>query len=340
MLPAMNEASIVEIEGVRTAILREPSSESEARVALDLGANVYRYRTALGDVLAEPADMATLRERPTRWGSACLFPFPGRIQGGQFSFAGRSIQLPVDVRDGNAIHGVVRKRAWRAIRLGAADGDGAFAQARISTAEAAIPTAEWPWPFELTLTVSLRGGALRMHTEARNTGVEPMPIGLGFHPYFPITNRTEVWIDATEEWGQGAGLPNAERRAIGPGDWPRKPMAIGQILPDSQSAEGPVRNRLVRRQVRGPSDAPGGISAGLRDVDRNMAVTMRASAGFGRMVFFTPAAPPLVSLEPQTCVPNAHRLAGEGRDDAGLVVLRAGESWRGWWELRAEALRP
>src|SRR5262245_26048119 len=151
--------------------------------------------------------MATLRERPTRWGSACLFPYPGRIKEGRFRFRGREVQLPVDGRDGNAIHGVVRTRPWRITSLAAGD-DGASVTARISTAEERVPTAEWPWPFGLALTISLRGGVLRVATEVQNDGAEPMPFGLGFHPYFPTpfgpgeAERCEVWIEADEKWAQ------------------------------------------------------------------------------------------------------------------------------------------
>ncbi|HEV8635264.1 MAG TPA: aldose 1-epimerase [Chloroflexota bacterium] len=343
----MSDVSLTEIEGAGTAVLREPSTGSEVHVVADVGANVARFRTRVGDrpveVLAAPPDMATLRERPTRWGSACLFPYPGRIKEGRFRFRGREIQLPVDPRDGNAIHGAVRTRPWRIAGMAAGE-DGASVTARISTAEARIPTAEWPWPFELALTISLRGGVLRVATEAQNVGAEPMPFGLGFHPYFPIplgsgdAGRCEVWIEASERWGHEGGLPTGEVTPIGPEEWPRRATPLAQVPPDSQMAEGPVRNVLVRRDVSGPSDAPGGVRAGLRDPQNGVAVTLTASAGFGRIVLFTPASPPVISLEPQTCVPNAHRLAGETDRPTGLVVLDPGGRWRGWWDVRAEAI--
>jgi aldose 1-epimerase len=323
LAPAMSEANVTTVDGLETVILRD--GNAEAHVVSGLGANVARFRVGDVEVLASPPDMATLRERPTRWGSACLFPFPGRIQGGRFTFRGKTIQLPVDGRDGNAIHGVVRTRPWRVLSA-----DAAKVRARISTAAAGIPAAEWPWPFELTLTVTLNDGRLRVATEARNVGSEAMPIGLGFHPYFHVDDKTLVQIDATEEWAQEAGLPTGQVRQLTAREWPRKALPIGQIPPDSQMAEGPVRNRLVRKAGTGRA----GVRATLTYPTHRVALS--ANAGFRRMVFFTPASPPLVSLEPQTCVPNAHRLAGEGNDETGLVVLVPGRSWRGWWELRVE----
>ena len=82
-------------------VLREPATGSEAQVVLDLGANVHRFRTRVGgrdvDVLASAPDADTLRARPTRFGSAPLFPYPGRIEAGRFIFAGREIQSPSPV---------------------------------------------------------------------------------------------------------------------------------------------------------------------------------------------------------------------------------------------------
>lgn len=319
----MSEANITHVDGLETVVLRE--GDAEAHVVTGLGANVATYRVGGVEVLASPPDMATLRERPTRWGSACLFPFPGRIQGGRFTFRGREVQLPVTAPDGNAIHGVVRTRPWRVVEASATR-----VRARITTAEAGIPTEEWPWPFELTLTVSLNGGALGVHTEVRNVGTEAMPFGLGFHPYFRIDDATLAQIDATEEWTQDAGLPTGQVRELAADEWPRVALPFGQIPPDSEMPEGPVRNRLLRRR----ESADEGVRATLRYPDRE--VIMTANGAFRRMVFFTPASPPLVSLEPQTCVPNAHRMAGEGNADTGLVVLEPGQAWQGAWELRVE----
>ena len=55
------------------------------------------------------------------------------------------------------------------------------------------------------------------------------------------------------------------------------------------------------------------------------------------MVFFTPVQPPVVSLEPHTCVPNAVNLSSRGLP-AGTIELGPGQSWQGWWELRARAI--
>src|SRR5262245_61826763 len=114
-MPDAPTTTIERLDGLTTAVLREPATDSEVQVVLDVGANVQRFRTRVAgrdvEVLAPAADVAALRERPTRSGSAPLFPYPGRIEGGRFAFHGRQIQLPTGP-DGNAIHGFARSRPF------------------------------------------------------------------------------------------------------------------------------------------------------------------------------------------------------------------------------------
>ena len=326
-MSSSSSASVETIEGTQVVILRDPASGSEAWVAAEIGSNLAGFHTRVAgrevQVIAEAPDMATLRERPTRWGSAPLFPYPGRIEGGRFTFEGREVQLPTDARDGNAIHGVVRARPWRVVGT-----DGAGVTTEFDSAAVGVPAAEWPWPFVLRLTTRIRGSAVRAEIEATNHGEGNMPMGLGFHPYFPASDDLEVWVDADERWAQrGAGLPTGEVQPLGPDDGLRRPRALRNVAPTTTMPEGSVRNMLFRKRT-------GGISAGLRDPHGGYSTTLTTSPGFGTLVFFTPAAPPLVSLEPHTCVPNAFNLPEAGR----TIALPPGEPWRGWYQIEAAAL--
>ena len=54
----------------------------------------------------------------------------------------------------------------------------------------------WPFAHEYRMTYSLHEGALEVRTEVINRSSEPMPITLGFHPYFnlPDTPRTQAFV--------------------------------------------------------------------------------------------------------------------------------------------------
>jgi aldose 1-epimerase len=295
--------------------LRDPSSGAEAEVVADVGSNLHRFRARVGgrdvEVLASAPDMATLRERSTRFGSAALFPYPGRVEHGRFTFEGREISLPT-VADGNAIHGVARNRPFRVVEKSESS-----VITELDSAVADVPAAEWPWPFVLRLTTTVRGNAVRVDVEATNRADSDMPMGLGFHPYFPASPEHEVWVDADERWAQrDQGIPTGEKS---PGGLARQ--RLSEIPPTIQMPEGTVRNLLFYSK--------GGISAGVRGGGFETRLT--SSEGFQALVFFTPVSPPVVSLEPHTIVPNGFNM---GQMD----VLKPGQSWRGWYQIEARAL--
>src|SRR5258708_29154293 len=104
-------------DGIAFTVLREPSTGSEAWISPDIGANCASFVTDVDgqslEVIHLPDSLAEFRDRPTYFGTAVLFPFPGRIRGGRFRFGGSDYQLPInEPSTGNAIHGCVAKRAW------------------------------------------------------------------------------------------------------------------------------------------------------------------------------------------------------------------------------------
>jgi aldose 1-epimerase len=59
---------------------------------------------------------------------------------------------------------------------------------------------EWPWAYEARQEFRLRGPVLDLRLECRNVSDEPMPAGLGQHPYFPCTAETRLRTEASHAW--------------------------------------------------------------------------------------------------------------------------------------------
>ena len=317
------------IDGLRIIVLREPSTGSEAHVVPELASNVVRFRTRVGertmDVLESAPDTETLRERPGRYGTPPLFPYPGRVGRGRFSFRGREVTLPT-VADGNAIHGFLRGRPFDVVSM-----DNTSVTTRLDSRRAGVSDAEWPFPCQLTLTISLKAGVLRADCEVVNTGVEPMPMGLGFHHFFPASVDNEVWVEADEQWEQAPeGMPTGRIDQLGPDDGLRHPRALRDIPLGFTTPRGEVRNLLFRRSV-------GGVSAGVRYPENGFEARLDGSPEFGALVLFTPPGTPAISLEPHSCVPDAFNLAKRGLP-TGMVELDPGQVWRAWWEVRVIAI--
>ncbi|MXY80414.1 MAG: aldose 1-epimerase, partial [Chloroflexi bacterium] len=235
-----------------------------------------------------------------------------------------------------------RRRAWRVIGMGASAEAGAWVTTEIATREEAVSVAEWPFPFRLSLRVSLLAGRLRSDVTLANTGDAAMPFGVGFHPYVPTplgprgdADACEVEIDATERWRDFIDPP-ATVTPVAEDEWPRRPLPLAEIAPVRRTEAGVSRNATFLR--RG-SDGSRGATGRLIDRANGLEAVVTCSPEFPAMVFYTPPGIATASLEPHTCIPNAFNLTGPGRPDPGLVVLAPGETWSGWYTLHAARLR-
>ena len=59
---------------------------------------------------------------------------------------------------------------------------------------------EWPWDYEARQEFALDERGLSLRLTCRNTSAEPMPCGLGQHPYFPCGPDTRLDTQVTHAW--------------------------------------------------------------------------------------------------------------------------------------------
>lgn len=120
-----------------------------------------------------------------------LVPFVNRLRGGRFSFRGRDVRLPPNMPgDPSPLHGQGWLAAWRVERADAASAVLAYDH----------EPDEWPWAYSATQTFALDDGGLSLTLECRNRSDEPMPCGLGQHPYFPCGPATRIDTHAEVAW--------------------------------------------------------------------------------------------------------------------------------------------
>jgi aldose 1-epimerase len=68
-------------------------------------------------------------------------------------------------------------------------------------------------------------------------------------------------------------------------------------------------------------------------IDKEVRLGLYVSPDFRELVVFTPPHRQAIALEPYTCATDAINLQTQGID-AGLLVLRPGEEWKGVVEMR------
>ena len=125
--------------------------------------------------------------------AACfpLVPYVNRIRGGQFAFRGREVRLaPNMAGDPSPLHGQGWLNAWQV-------DEQSEARAVLSFRHQA---GEWPWDYEARQEFVLDAGGLSVGLTCINTSGDPMPCGLGQHPYFGCGAQTRIDAEVTYVW--------------------------------------------------------------------------------------------------------------------------------------------
>ncbi len=271
---------------LETAVLA--SSAVELTVLPQRGARLHRLRVDGHDVLRTPSDARSYDDEPFFWGAFVMAPWCNRLTAEPAPFRGRRVDLPANFRDGSAIHGQVYERAW------SVDGEGAYSISAGGNG--------WPWLYRVGLRLRvLAERTLRIEQSLTNISDEPMPGGVGIHPWF----RSPVQV------------------AVNGG-------AVHPTNSDRVPAE-PAAGRLDLRQ---PRELPDGIdgawtelaepAAELRWPQFDLRAVMRVE---GRQRYIVAASPPdvdAVAIEPQThaAFGLSRLLRGEG---GGLTLIEPGE---------------
>lgn len=120
-----------------------------------------------------------------------LVPYVNRIRGGAFRFRDREVRLaPNMTGDPSPLHGQGWLSRWRVVE-------------RSETSVALRfdhEAGEWPWDYEAHQQILLDADGLIMDLRCINRSAEPMPCGLGQHPYFPCTAETVLDTIVRTAW--------------------------------------------------------------------------------------------------------------------------------------------
>jgi aldose 1-epimerase len=124
-------------------------------------------------------------------GSFPLVPYVNRIRDGRFSFRGREVRIaPNMAGDPSPLHGQGWLNPW------IVDHEEQTSALLSFRHEAG----EWPWAYEARQEFALDEGGLALSLTCRNADHDPMPCGLGQHPYFPCGPETRLDTRVTNAW--------------------------------------------------------------------------------------------------------------------------------------------
>ena len=294
--------------------IADPTSGSSARVLVSLGFNCFSWQPTLDDgpreMLWAHPDFASRAERPSGSGIPLLFPFPGRIGGAKYLFAGREYELEPGDAYGNAIHGFAMSRPWRIVEQTAARIVGEFQASR----DDASILARWPSDFRIRVSYEVRGRELVSGIRYENTGDGTLPCGFGTHTYFrlPLVEGsavadTIVTVPAAKRWETNQMLPTGRKVALD--DWAELPrgLRLGEHQFDScLTGLKADADELIRTRLTEPKSG--------------RTVTQSFEKMYTQCVVYTPPHREAICAEPYTCLTDPFRMTAEG-NDTGWQIL-------------------
>jgi len=250
---------------------------------------------------------------------AILAPWPNRIGGGSYEFAGVRHQLPLsEPARHNALHGLV---AWSGWTLVEQHDDHVVLGHRL------LPQDGYPFQLDLTMSYALGDGGLACRLAAVNAGDRDAPYGCAPHPYLVAgQGRVDAW---TLELPAARYLDVTQDRLLPIGLLPvdgtdydfRTAREVGTTFLDhafTDLAPGPDGSVLARVTTADGSGVELTWDAScpwvqVHTADRPEPALSRSS----------------LAVEPMTCPPDAFN---SGTD---LVVLPPGERHEASWTIRA-----
>ena len=247
-----------------------------------------------------------------------LAPFPNRIADGRYTFGGHTCQVALDEPErGNAIHGMVRWLDWAEV---------SFTEHDVVLACVLRPQPGYAWELSLQVGYHLAADGLTVASSVTNTGTDPAPFGMGFHPYLGLGAPVD---------GLELLVPAATHSPV-PADRDQRPVAVDVAGTPLDFRTGRAVGDTVLDTVFGDLTRgdDGRAVVHLTDPATTQGVRLWVDESFPYLMAYSadgvlPAERRRQSLavEPMTCPPHAFRSGADVR------TLAPGESWTGTWGL-------
>lgn len=169
------------------------SGNLELALSPSIGGSITRFEWHIGGGQKFPLMRGCHTDCANVLEAACfpLVPFVNRIRGSRFRFRGREVVLrPNMASDASVLHGQGWLSSWQPLFAGERDAELLFEHA----------AGEWPWTYEARQHFALDERGLTVSLSCLNLAAEPMPCGLGLHPYFHCGPETRIDTSVDCAW--------------------------------------------------------------------------------------------------------------------------------------------
>lgn len=323
-MPISYSAERLTVDSVEVFRLRgDARNDVEVSISPSIGNIAYDMRVSGKPILLPPpGTLAEWKSKPSQAGIPLLAPWANRIDGDAYWANGKKYVLNSELgnlrRDPNglAIHGLLLfASAWQVVRSSANDA-AAEVTSRLEFWKHPGWMAQFPFAHAIEMTHRLSGGVLEVRTSIENLSTEPMPLCIGFHPWYQVPDcprdSWKVHLPVRTHYKLSDHLvPTGETESVD--------------LPDPL----PLAGRKVDDVFGGvnPDDEFWAASEGRR-------VSVRFGPKFPVAIVYAPQGQNVVCFEPMTAVTNAFNLAHSAAYRE-MQTIQPGETWTESFWIRA-----
>ena len=312
------EGSVVRLEDSRnaTTVAILPGTGNTAVEMKVNGTNVLWFPSA---------SMEEFEKKPAFSGIPFLAPFANRLDEPAFYANGKKYLFNPEL--GNMrwgqnkipIHGFLTYvSGWHVLEL-KADSQSAWVKSRLEVYKNPQWMAQFPFAHTIEMTYRLHDGVLEVATRIETLSNDAMPVAIGFHPYFRLTDSPrddwKIGIGARSEWLLSKDkVPTGEQRPI------------EKYLPNPKEA---VLRGLDIDHVFGDliRDADGRAVMSVQGKQQRIEVLYGPK--YKAAVVYAPvgANRDFICFEPMAGITNGMNMAQRGQY-AELQTIPAGQSWQ------------
>jgi aldose 1-epimerase len=325
LLPLMTEAANysarrTEVDGIEVVELADRAHHMEVSIAPSIGNMAYAIQVHGKNILWFPFHSpADLKSQPTFCCVPFLAPWANRLDDDAYWANGKKYRLNPDLanvrRDNHQkpIHGLLNfSAAWTVVSV-EADARSASATSRLEFWKHPEMMAQFPFAHTITMTYRLSNGEVEVETTLDNLSAEPMPVAVGYHPYFQLDDEPRDQWKAHLAARDHLVLNNL---LIPTGE--SKPVEFA----DPHSLHVSQLDDVFGGLVRG---ADGRARFWVEGKKQRIAVTYGPK--YTVAVVYAPAARDFICFEPMAAITDAFNLAHSGAYKE-LQSIPAGGHWK------------
>jgi aldose 1-epimerase len=233
-----------------------------------------------------------------------LAPWANRLDEQAFYANGKRYTLNMglgNVRGAHPIHGFLSAAVWEVVDV-QADQGAAWVTSQLDFLSQPDWMAQFPFAHTIVMTHRLRDGVLDITVALHNLSAEPMPVAIGFHPYFRLTDaERDAWtlrLGARTEWLLAEDkIPTGETRPI------------ERRFPDPRAA---VLRDHDLDHLFGDLTRDGSGQAVMSVAGKTQRIDVAFGPNYRAAVVYAPKGRDFICFEPMAAITDALNLAQRG----------------------------